>query len=191
MLENRIYITKLVQLYDVTGPWTTTGQVPMYDSGTQTFTPGTIPPGENFANANLTFDANRIHDTAGFTLDINTDGGLYAQSWFFMATNVSQFGYDQSYLELGGSQVNLFAGGTQIMYAIATGVGIGASPSASSKFDIRATDATAAHYPLRVRNFGDTANLFQVTGNGNVWSNGPAGIATNTIYGQDAGTEPP
>ena len=186
MVSNAVYITKLVDLYDVTGPWTTTGQIPMYDQPTGTFVPGTIPVGENFAIANLTFDANRMHNTAGFSLDINTDNGVYAESWFYMTTNVSQFGYDQSYLELGGSQVNLYAGGTQILYAIATGIGVGASPDANAKFDVRATNALSTHYPIRARNSADTFNLFNVTGDGQVWSNGKAGIATNTNYGQNA-----
>jgi len=35
---------------------------------------------ENFANADLTFDGNRTHDTNGFDLNISTDGGVNAQS---------------------------------------------------------------------------------------------------------------
>jgi hypothetical protein len=35
---------------------------------------------DNFANADLTLDANRNHDTAGYDLQISTDGGLNAQS---------------------------------------------------------------------------------------------------------------
>lgn len=36
--------------------------------------------GQNFANTDLTFDGNRSHDTAGYGLDISTDGSILSES---------------------------------------------------------------------------------------------------------------
>jgi len=49
---------------------------------------------ENFANADLTFDGNRTHDTNGFDLNISTDGGVNAESNILLSTTSAnwQFG---------------------------------------------------------------------------------------------------
>ena len=49
--------------------------------------------GENFANADLTFNDNRNHSTNGFELGITTDGGNYNEGWIYLDTNESSIGY--------------------------------------------------------------------------------------------------
>jgi hypothetical protein len=50
----------------------------------------------------------------------------------------------------------------------------------------RAQGALSTDIAFRVRNSADSANIFQVNGIGNAWSNGGGFIASNTAYGQGA-----
>lgn len=55
---------------------------------------------DNFANADLTFTTNRVHDTAGFDMSISTDGGAYLESFIYIDTTsvaLSTSGLSQSF----------------------------------------------------------------------------------------------
>lgn len=65
--------------------------------------------GQNFANADLVFDGDREHDTAGYNLGITTDGGNYAESWLYMITAYAQFGYNLNYVSATNAAVQLYA----------------------------------------------------------------------------------
>jgi len=62
-------------------------------------------------------------------------------------------------------------------------LGIGATPDASTRLDIRSQGALSTDIAFRVRNSADTANIFQVNGDGNVYSNGKGLVSTNTAFG--------
>ena len=47
----------------------------------------------NFANTDLTFDGNRVHDTDGNSFELTTDAGIYGQGWVFVGTTQSQIGF--------------------------------------------------------------------------------------------------
>jgi hypothetical protein len=44
------------------------------------------PSGDNFANADLVFDANRTHDLNGYSVFMSTDAGAFTESSFEMST---------------------------------------------------------------------------------------------------------
>jgi hypothetical protein len=58
---------------------------------------------ENIANADLTFDGNREHNTDGFSLGIFTDNGLAQEAWFYMDTISAYLGYNQASIALSSS----------------------------------------------------------------------------------------
>ena len=47
----------------------------------------------NFANTDLTFTAARAHNTAGFSLEVTTDAGVYGESWFVLQSTQNEFGF--------------------------------------------------------------------------------------------------
>lgn len=63
-------------------------------------------------------------------------------------------------------------------------LGLGATPSTSVRLDIRAQGALSSDIALRVRNSANTADILQVNGKGQVWSNGTGAVATNTAFGE-------
>jgi hypothetical protein len=65
-------------------------------------------------------------------------------------------------------------------------LGIGASPASTVRVDVRAQGALSTDIAFRVRNSADTINLFEVQGNGVVFSRGGGNIATNTAFGENA-----
>lgn len=72
-------------------------------------TPGTDT---NFSNQNLVFDANREHDTDGYTLTITTDAGAGAQSTFEMASTYTYVGFDDNYVSIDSTGFNYTTGVT-------------------------------------------------------------------------------
>lgn len=65
-------------------------------------------------------------------------------------------------------------------------IGIGASPAAGTRFDIRAQGALSTDVPWRIRNSVNTFDLISVRGDGTAWSNGKGGITSNTAWGINA-----
>jgi hypothetical protein len=65
-------------------------------------------------------------------------------------------------------------------------LGLGATPSTSVLLDLRMQGALSTDIGFRVRNSANTADILQVNGKGQVWSNGTGAIATNTAFGQFA-----
>jgi hypothetical protein len=65
-------------------------------------------------------------------------------------------------------------------------LGLGATPSTSVLLDLRTQGALSTDIALRVRNSANTADILQVNGKGQVWSNGTGAIASNTAFGEMA-----
>lgn len=65
-------------------------------------------------------------------------------------------------------------------------LGVGATPSSSVRLDVRAQGALSTDIAFRVRNSGDTYNIFTIAGDGTVWSNGTGGGIYNTAFGEGA-----
>ena len=65
-------------------------------------------------------------------------------------------------------------------------LGVGATPSTSVRLDVRAQGALSTDIAFRVRNSGDTYNIFTIAGDGTVWSNGTGGGIYNTAFGEGA-----
>ena len=63
----------------------------------------------NFANTDLTFDANRSHDTAGYDLLITTDAGLYTEGYLFISPTFVQVGCETAWTEYSGNEVTNYA----------------------------------------------------------------------------------
>ncbi len=61
-------------------------------------------------------------------------------------------------------------------------IGQGSSPSA--RLDVLAQGVLSTDLAFRVRNSGNTANIFQITGNGRVSSSGIGNISSNTAFGE-------
>ena len=64
-------------------------------------------------------------------------------------------------------------------------LGVGATPDTATRLDVRAQGALSTDIAFRVRNSSNTANIFQINGNGNVYSNGKGLVASNTAFGKD------
>jgi hypothetical protein len=65
-------------------------------------------------------------------------------------------------------------------------LGVGATPATTVRLDVRAQGALSTDIAFRVRNSADTANLFQVNGNGNIWARGGGNQETNTCFGENS-----
>lgn len=124
----------------------------------------------NFANTNLTFSSNRFHNTNGFSLDINTDNGVYAQAWLFMTTTVSQYGFDGNWLDTRSTGTSLYTNSTIRLHVDNSGyVGIGGVGAVSGiDLNIQSTNDTSAGRPFRIRNSTNTESLAYVSGEGEI-----------------------
>ena len=113
----------------------------------------------NFANTDLTFDANRTHNTDGFDLEITTDGGGYAQSWLFMGnTEEASLGFGGQSVQSNSTSVRLSANNTAV--ATVTDSNFAFNASVNVKYVAKTANytATSANYLIDC-----TANTFTVT----------------------------
>lgn len=65
-------------------------------SGNATWKSATLSSA-NFANTDLTFTSNRLHDTNGNIFAMTTDGGNYLESWYYMLTSYNSIGYNTNW----------------------------------------------------------------------------------------------
>jgi hypothetical protein len=54
----------------------------------------------NFANTDLTFTGNRVHDTNGNIYQITTDAGAFQQGFYYLSNAVNQVGFGSRYLQI-------------------------------------------------------------------------------------------
>jgi hypothetical protein len=66
------------------------------------------------------------------------------------------------------------------------GFGYASGTALGARIDIKAQGALSTDIALRVRNSTDTANIFEVRGNGNILSRGSGNVSTNTAFGEGA-----
>lgn len=113
---------------------------------------------DNFANADLTFTANRAHDTAGFDLELTTDGGAYLESYIYMTPAIVQLGNEATYTEYDINEAKHFARGNQ-------GFGVNISGAYFSRSITTAYISKIANYTLTSADYlvDCTANTFTVT----------------------------
>jgi hypothetical protein len=81
------------------------------EDGIYNFVDGVNVYGKNFANADLTFTGNRLHDTDGNGLIISTDGATQAESYIYMDDTSSYFAYGGSYIGFDATSSEIFAAG--------------------------------------------------------------------------------
>jgi hypothetical protein len=91
----------------------------------------------NFANTNLTFIGNRIHNTNGFYLDINTDNSSYNQSWFYMTSTDAWLAWQNNYLKVDTSGLHFFTGSGTERLRLTTGESIFNYAGSNSSFRFR------------------------------------------------------
>lgn len=141
----------------------------------------------NFANTDLTFTANRMHNTAGYSLDINTDNGVYAQSWIYLSSSVTELAYGTNEIRINSNGTSLYTNNTNRLDINNTGfVGIGLSgASILAQLDIKAQGVTGSDTALRVLSNGGTHNLLKIVGNGDHILGSEAGVSLslNTALG--------
>lgn len=121
----------------------------------------------NFANTDLTFDGERIHNTNGNTLTISTDGATYADAYLYMVAGGG-----------GGAQVSLIKGTNGITITnAATGLMYGGSQKLTvsgtsillnEETQINAQGALVTDIALAVRNLADTTDILSVKGSESV-----------------------
>lgn len=74
----------------------------------------TTTTGDNFANTDLTFTGDRIHDTAGYSLGISTDGSNFSEAWYYLDQTSSTIGYGISQtVTADNAKVEIIANGKQ------------------------------------------------------------------------------
>jgi hypothetical protein len=124
----------------------------------------------NFANTDLTFSANRNHDTNGHYLQITTDAGGFAQSFLSLTASKAQYGFNNSYAEfgtyLGAPYIDFYTNGLSLLKLNSGRVGIGAEAASGTRLDVRAQGALSTDIALRVRNSANTYNLIEFNGQG-------------------------
>lgn len=155
-----------------------------------TGTLATLGDVKNFSNENLIFAGNRSHNTAGFWLEMTTDGGLYAESWMFMGNAAyarNEYGYANSWTRWAALTQTLYANNIATVYVEGGRVGIGAAPAASTVLDIRA-GALSGDLPLRVRDNANTRNLVDVTGQGQTSIRSDTSVPMLDLYNMEAST---
>lgn len=113
---------------------------------------------DNFANADLTFTTNRAHDTAGFDLELTTDGGAYLESYIYVTPDIVQLGNEATYTEYDINEAKHFARGNQ-------GFGVNISGAYFSRSITTAYISKIANYTLTSADYlvDCTANTFTVT----------------------------
>ena len=85
----------------------------------------TISGVENFANADLVFDATRNHDTNGYDLNITTDAGNYAESWFSLGNTEGAFlGYGTNWYQVGSSLASIYTNNTEAVAVSSTNINL-------------------------------------------------------------------
>jgi len=112
----------------------------------------------NFANANLTFDANRTHDTNGFIYQLTTDTGAFAEGWYYMDSTTNQIGFNDSGLNIDNTGATLRGKGKDVLKATVNGLEILNSVTVPYQ-------STSAIYVLSDTDYllNCTANTFTVT----------------------------
>ena len=63
----------------------------------------------NFANTDLTFTGNRVHDTDGNSLEITTDGGTYGEGYIYLDPTEMYIGVDGTYFYSDGTNAYTYA----------------------------------------------------------------------------------
>lgn len=75
----------------------------------------------NFANTNLTFTGNRIHNTNGNSFEITTDGGGFSAGFiYFNNTQKSEYGFGSSYTDWRTTSVDHYLSGVKRLEILST-----------------------------------------------------------------------
>lgn len=138
--------------------------------------PGMLSPDTNFAEDDLIFDANRSHDTAGYSLIISTDGATLNESRFFMDSNAIALTSGNAYTQVAPGGIELSVGGTLFRYE-STGLGVGVTGSPIARLEVRAQGTGSSDSVFVVRNSANTGNTFKISGEGGFDLGGASNIA--------------
>ena len=173
--------------------------------------------GDNFATADLTLTGNRTHDTNSNNLILSTDGATLNEANIGLTTAVAALSFGNTYVDVRSTGLTLFenamervsvkptetvineAGGsydfrvegdtdTSLLFADASTdrVGVG-TVLPLAKVDIHADGALTSDIALNVRNSVDTADLFNVDGLGNVYTD--KSLTNNGTYITNANSD--
>ena len=91
----------------------------------------------NFANTNLTFTGNRVHNINGYNLDINTDNSVYNQSWFYVTKTDIWLAWKNNYLKVDTNGLHFFTGAGTERLRLTTGESIFNYSGSNSSFRFR------------------------------------------------------
>jgi hypothetical protein len=81
--------------------------------------------GGNFADADLTFTANRAHNTAGFGFELTTDAGVYGEAFLWLFSSSAGLGFGGSQIDFDSGGMALKAGGSNTkMEVLSTGLSV-------------------------------------------------------------------
>ena len=82
-------------------------------TGTLTGTITSASYAPNFANTDLTFTGNRLHNTNGNAFEITTDNGAYQQGFVYLDTTKGEFGRGVNYASYGTTTVTHYQSGSR------------------------------------------------------------------------------